>query len=69
MHKLILACVSLLLLSNVVVLAGVAYNRSGEPLASIELTERELPLRVTYNSTDDDSGTALSLKWHAHMAG
>ena len=63
MRKLILACVSLLLLTNVVVLAGVAYNRSAEPLVSIELTERELPIQYSYNSKEENSGTALSLKW------
>ncbi|MCK5640496.1 MAG: DUF4824 family protein, partial [Gammaproteobacteria bacterium] len=63
MRKLILASVSLLLLTNVVVLAGVAYNRSDEPLFSIELTERELPIRQSFSSTDENSGTALSLDW------
>ncbi|MCK4704057.1 MAG: DUF4824 family protein [Gammaproteobacteria bacterium] len=63
MRKLILACISLLLLTNVVVLAGVAYNRSAEPLVSIELTERELPIWQSYNSTDENSGTSLTLEW------
>ena len=63
MRKLILASVSLLLLTNVVVLAGVAYNRSGDPLVSIKLTERELPVWQSYRSTDENSGTALSVKW------
>ena len=63
MRKSLLTSVALLLLTNVVVLAGVAYNRSGEPLVSIELTERELPIRQTYRSTDENSGTALKLEW------
>lgn len=63
MRKLLLTSVALLLLTNVVVLAGVAYNRSGEPLASIELTERELPIQRTYRSHDENSGTALTLEW------
>ncbi|MDH3342938.1 MAG: DUF4824 family protein [Gammaproteobacteria bacterium] len=63
MRKLIIASISLLLLTNVVVLAGVAYNRSGEPLTSIELTERELPMRNTFSNTDENSGATLSLKW------
>ncbi|MCW8831601.1 MAG: DUF4824 family protein [Gammaproteobacteria bacterium] len=63
MRKLILVGASVLLLTNVVVLAGVSYNRSGEPLVSIELTERELPVWQSYNSADENSGTALSLKW------
>jgi len=66
MRKLILACVLLLLLSNIVVLAGVAYNRSDEPLLSIELTERELPIIQSFNSKDENSGTTLSLMWQIH---
>lgn len=64
MLKFIIASVFLLLLTNVVVLAGVAYNRSGDPLLTIELTERELPIVVSASSKDENSGTTLSLKWH-----
>lgn len=63
MHKLLFTAVGLLVLTNVVVLSGVAYNRSGEPRASLELTERELPLRQFYVSRDENSGTALNLQW------
>ncbi len=45
---------------NVVVLAGVVYNRSGEPLATITLTEREIPL-TSYRSYSDRENTGLSL--------
>ena len=63
MRKLLLSAVVLLLLTNVVVLAGVAYNRAGEPVVSLELTERELTLVQSYRRTDENSGTALSLQW------
>ncbi len=63
MCKLSLTSVALLLLTNVVVLSGVAYNRSGEPLVSIELTERELRIQRTYRSSDENSGMALTLEW------
>ena len=63
MRKLLLSAVVLLLLTNVVVLAGVAYNRAGEPVVSLELTERELTLVRSYRRTDENSGTALSLQW------
>lgn len=63
MRKLILASVCLLLLTNIVVLAGIAYNRSGDPLQSLELTERELPIRQSFNSKEENSGTTLSLQW------
>lgn len=66
MRKLMLTCVLLLTLTNIVVLAGVAYNRSGEPLLSLELTERELPIIQSFNSKDENSGTTLSLKWQIH---
>lgn len=64
MRKFIVASVCLLLLTNIVVLAGVAYNRSGDPLLTIELTERELPIVVSASSKDENSGTTLSLTWH-----
>ena len=63
MRKLLLSAVVLLLLTNVVVLAGVAYNRAGEPVVSLELTERELTMVQSYRRTDENSGTALSLQW------
>jgi len=66
MRKLMLTCVLLLLLTNIVVLAGVAYNRSGEPLFSLELTERELPINQSFSSKDENSGTTLSLLWQIH---
>lgn len=52
---------ALLLLTNLVVLAGVAYNRSGEPDARITLTERELRPWHSYN--DENSGFALRVAW------
>ena len=63
MRKLLLAAVLLLLFTNAVVLSGVAYNRAGEPLVSIDLTERELTIVQSYSGTDENSGTALSLQW------
>ncbi len=63
MRKFTIASVILLLLTNAMVLAGVAYNRSGEPVISIELTERELPVNQSFSVNDENSGTTLSLKW------
>lgn len=55
---------ALLLLVNVIVLAGAAYNRSGEPIANLQLTERELslPYYRAYNKKEN-SGLALRLNW------
>ena len=54
----------LLLITNVIVLAGVAYNRSGTPITSIDLTERELPIQYLYRFSDENSGVALDFKWY-----
>ena len=52
------ASVGLLVLTNAVVLAGVAYNRSGEPEVEITLTERELPVALgTFGGRDEDTGS------------
>lgn len=63
MRNIMIAAVLLLVLTNVVVLTGVAYNRAGEPVASLDLTERELSVRKTYSDIDENSGTALSINW------
>ena len=64
MPKLIIAAAAVLILTNVVVLAGVAYNRSGAPVMSIDLTERELSMTPSI-SPGENSGTSLTLKWRA----
>jgi Domain of unknown function (DUF4824) len=59
-RPLLLAAIALLVVSNVVVLAHVAMNRSGEPDSEMELTARELQY---YGSRSDESGVALMLRW------
>jgi len=68
-RKLMLSAVLLLLLTNIVVLSGVAYNRAGEPVVSLELTERELTMVQSYRRADENSGTALSLQWQVSGGG
>lgn len=51
----------LLLVTNIVVLAGVAYNRAGETEARLTLTERELTPQYSYN--DENSGFSLWVTW------
>jgi hypothetical protein len=53
----------LLVATNIVVLAGVASNRSGEPESYVTLTEREL--RLPYQVYEENSGLALDLTWRA----
>jgi hypothetical protein len=55
-----LAATGLVILSNLIALSGVGLNRVGEPDASLELTERELPIGYR---TDEDSGVWLRLSW------
>ena len=53
----------LLVATNLVVLAGVLANRSGEPEALMTLTERELPLPFRLHK--ENSGLALRIAWRA----
>ena len=59
-HTLI-AGVALILSVNAIVLAGVAYNRSGDPTSTLQLSEREL--RHGRLSSKENSGVALNLVW------
>lgn len=65
----LLAGIALILLTNAAILAGVAWNRRGEPDAVVTLTERELHL--PWNAGDeDDTGLVLRLDWNPrNMAG
>lgn len=55
--------VALIVVTNAVVLAGVAYNRSGEPESSLQLTERELRIRRWSWPSNDNSSIDLYLNW------
>lgn len=46
---------------NALVLAGVAWNRSGEPTAVLELTERELAMPYRHWSRRESTGVALPI--------
>ncbi len=60
----LVSAIALIVLTNVVVLSGVANNRSGEPDATVQLTERELHWKHSWNWTDrEDSGLHLILRW------
>jgi hypothetical protein len=53
----------LIVATNAVVLAGVAWNRSGPADAIVELTERELELPWASAASRENSGLALKLRW------
>ena len=57
----LIAGVALILSVNAVVLAGVAYNRSGDPTSTLQLSEREL--RHGPLSSKENSGVSLNLVW------
>jgi len=54
---------AIIVVTNAIALGGVAYNRSGEPESTFELTEREAPRQVRYGPAGDDSGLDLRLQW------
>jgi hypothetical protein len=59
----LLAATALVLVSNAIALAGVAYNRHGEPESVFELTERELPIQFWSWPDNENSAVHLELSW------
>lgn len=57
------AGIALIIATNAVVLIGVQYNRSGEPDAVVNLTEREMTLPYSYGFARENSGLSLRLTW------
>jgi hypothetical protein len=53
---------ALLIVVNTIVLTGIAYNRSGEPIETLALTERELSFNA-YGNYNNRENTGLSLKF------
>lgn len=60
-RRLVIAALALVLAVNVWVLAGVGWNRLGEPVAELTLTERELAMPYTRWPRGENSGIALRL--------
>lgn len=57
------AAAALVVISNAIALAGVAYNRHGEPESVLELTEREVPLQLWSWPDNENSAVHLQLRW------
>lgn len=55
----------LILLVNAIVLAGVAWNRSGTPESQLDLSQRELYLPAYGNFSEDNSSPAFELRWRS----
>jgi hypothetical protein len=51
---------TVVVVTNAIVLLGIARNQDGQPLETIQLTERELPLEP---HGKEDSGLSLRLQW------
>jgi hypothetical protein len=62
-HRTLALGLALIAVTNAVVLAGVAYNRSGEPEATLRLTERELGVSDFGMFAGEKSGIGLRLQW------
>lgn len=58
-----LAGLALLVATNAVVLAGVAWNRSGEPDSVVRLSQRELYVPYAWGMRSENSGISLRLRW------
>ena len=63
------AGLALLVATNGIVLAGALYNRSGEPEATLRLSQRELELPYRYGFERENSGLSLEFRWRVpHLA-
>ena len=67
--KILIAGLAIIVVTNVVALGGVAYNRSGEPDAIVELTERELSLPYRYGINNEDTGLGLRINCRIEESG
>lgn len=64
-NRYLLIALGLVVVVNALVLLGSAYNRSGEPEATLILTERELDQRWSRNA-EENSGVSLSINWNRY---
>lgn len=58
----------LVLVTNAIALGGVAYNRSGEPESTLEVTERELAISQRDWLDNDNGGIDLDVRWRVRLA-
>lgn len=61
--KLLAAAAALIVLVNAIVLAGVAWNRGGEPESQVVLSQRELGEPWGGIAREENSGLALRIEW------
>ena len=65
-RRTLIAGLALILVVNAIALAGVVYNRSGEPESTLPLSERELQLPYGRWNSKENSGVTLNLRWRVH---
>lgn len=61
---LIIAAFAVVVVTNVVILAGAAWNRSTE-VSRLTLTQRELTLSSDWRASTENSGVSVSIQWRA----
>ena len=66
--KILIAGLAIIIVTNVVALGGVAYNRAGEPDVVIELTERELGMAYRYRMNRENTGLGLRINCRLEYA-
>jgi hypothetical protein len=66
--KILIAGLVIIVVTNVIALAGVAYNRAGEPDAVVELTERELGMPYRYRMNKENTGLGLRINCRVEAA-
>jgi hypothetical protein len=69
MKKYLLTGLTILIGANLVVLGGVAHNRSSEATSHLILTERELTLPYNSGMQKENSGISLSINWRTSSIG
>ncbi|TMO83887.1 DUF4824 family protein [Pseudoalteromonas spongiae] len=63
MKKYLICGIALIAFTNIFILGGVFYNRSGEPTAQLVLSEREARLTSVRGFKKENSGVGLSISW------
>lgn len=63
MKKYLLIGLAILIGTNIVALSGVAFNRMGDAITQLTLTERELSLPYNRFTQKENSGLSLSIDW------
>jgi len=61
--RVLVAGIALLGATNAIVLAGAAYNRSGDPEAVLRMSHRELIVPMRWGFESENSGISLQIQW------